>query len=144
MSYKRMFVMNEDEYKEFKRFKASQVPAPPPPSTIVKCPKCSREYPNENIMAHHLKSHVDGFKCNICGKVFESKASLTSHLKKHAPQVQPSTHSVLENHVQNQQPLPSMQPHTSSVQYVKPAKPRKPHKHKSVIKFDAKTWLTLK
>src|SRR5436190_1143916 len=95
-SYKRMFVLNEDEYKEFKRFKATQIPTPTS-TTTAKCQKCGREYPNGNILALHLKSHVDGFKCNICGKVFETKENLNRHLKNHAPQVQPTENSVLEN-----------------------------------------------
>ena len=138
-----MFVLNEEEYKEFKRFKATQVPPPPPPtSTTAKCPKCSREFPNENILAHHLKSHVDGFKCNICGKVFESKTSLTIHLKNHALQVQPSKHSVLDNSMPNQ--TMSLADSTPSIPQSKPVAPKKPHKHKSIIKFSANKWLTLK
>jgi uncharacterized C2H2 Zn-finger protein len=139
-----MFVLDEDEYKEFKRFKATQVPTPS--STTVKCAKCDREFPNANILAHHLKSHVEGFKCNICGKVFESKANLTTHLKNHALQVQPSKHSVLDNSAPNQ-PIPSADsvPHTwSSIQQSKPISHKKPHKHKSVINFSVKKWLTLK
>ena len=55
-----MFVLNEDEYREFKRYKsnlASPVADTPVADTPegVKCPICGREYPNENILAHHLK-----------------------------------------------------------------------------------------
>ena len=140
-NYKRMFVLGEDEYKDFKRYKASLVP-PPAASSIntVKCHICNREYPNANILAHHLKSHVDGFKCNICGKVFESKQNLTAHLQKHAPQVQPSKHSVLDNSMPNQ-PLQQAVP---PVQHVDVVKKRKPHKQRSVINFTATKWLTLK
>ena len=99
-----MFVLNEDEYREFKRYKSGS--HPPATETVtssgVKCPVCGREYPNENILAHHLKSHSDGFKCNICGTVFKFKRNLTVHLRKHAPQVQPSQHSVLDNNMPNQ------------------------------------------
>ena len=141
--YKRMFVLNEDEYKEYKRFKASQVPIDEPTIPTVKCPKCGREFPNENILAHHLKSHFDGFRCNICNKVFKTKPSLTSHLQHHAPQVEPSKHSVLDSHMPNQ-PMsqPSLPLPLSSLSIPKPLK-RKLHKHKSVINFTAKKWLTL-
>ena len=99
-----MFVLNEDEYREFKRYKAALPPPAPEASSSLaaNCPICSREYPNENILAHHLKSHVDGFKCNICGKVFKFKKNLTVHLRKHPLQVQMTTHSVLDNNMPNQ------------------------------------------
>src|SRR3977135_584161 len=155
-NYKRMFVLNEDEYKEFKRYKATLVPTmfETPTSVTVKCPICGREYPNENILANHLKSHVDGFKCNICGTVFKFKRSLTAHLKKHAPQVEPSRHSVLDNNMLNQhvhQPAPSLhQPapplHQSAppLHRVASVMPRQSHKHKSIINFTVKKWLNLK
>ena len=169
-NYKRMFVLNEDEYKEFKRYKATLIPTliETPTSVTVKCPICGREYPNENIMAHHLKSHVEGFKCNICGKVFKFKRSLTAHLKKHAPQVEPSRHSVLDNNIPNQHmhrsapplhhsapPLyhsaptlhysaPPLHHSAPNMHRVASVMPRKPHKHKSVINFTVKKWLTLK
>lgn len=143
--YKRMFVLNEDEYKEYKRFKASQVPVDEPAIPTVKCPKCGREFPNENILAHHLKSHFDGFRCNICNKVFKTKPSLTTHLQHHEPQVEPSKHSVLDSHMPNQpmsQPSLPLPQSSLSIPKAKPPK-RKPHKHKSVINFTAKKWLTL-
>ena len=143
--YKRMFVLNEDEYKEYKRFKASQVPIDESVIPTVKCPKCGRGFPNENILAHHLKSHFDGFRCNICNKVFKTKPSLTTHLQQHAPQVEPSKHSVLDSHMPNQpmsQPSLPLPQSSLSIPKAKPPK-RKPHKHKSVINFTAKKWLTL-
>ena len=153
-----MFVLGEDEYKEFKRMKATL--APTSVETSVKCPVCSREYPNETVMAHHLKSHVDGFKCNICGKVFKLKQSLSAHLQKHAPQVAPSKNSVLHNYMHNQpssesapvahHSAPALNrivrvPHHADahVRTVSSIKPRKPHKRKSVINFTVKKWLTL-
>ena len=111
-SYKRMFVLNEDEYQEFKRYKSGlNLPTTETsPSEGIKCPICGREYPNENILAHHLKSHVDGFKCNICGKVFKFKKNLNVHLRKHAPQVQQSEHSVLDKNMPNQPSEPTAVP----------------------------------
>ena len=165
-----MFVVNEDEYKEFKRYKSSL--APTETATSVKCPICGREYPNENILAHHLKSHVDGFKCNICGKVFKFKRNLTVHLRKHVPQVQPSEHSVLDNNMPNQplqqtavplkqtaaplkqtaarlkqtavplkQTAAGLQQTAASLQQT--AVPKKQHKRKSVLNFEVKQWLRL-
>jgi transposase-like protein len=117
-SYKRMFVLNEDEYREFKRYKSAS--HPPATETVtssgVKCPICGREYPNENILAHHLKSHFNGFKCNICGKEFKFKRNLTVHLRKHAPQVQPSQHSVLDNNMPNQPTAVHLQPTAAPLQ----------------------------
>src|SRR5271167_4727478 len=147
-NYKRMFVLSEDEYMGYKRYKATLAPAAH--DTSVKCPVCGRDYPNENIMAHHLKSHVNGFKCNICGEVYTSKQSLTLHLKQHAPQVEPSKQSVLDNNMPNQ-PLhdaaPPMHISVSPMHHTKPhvheATPRKKHKQKSVINFTVKKWLTL-
>jgi len=142
--YKRMYVLSEDEYKEFKRYKATKAPVEDiPMRNAVKCPKCGRDYPNENILAHHLKSHYDGFKCNICGKVFKQKGSLTEHLNKHPPQVEPSKYSVLDNHMP--QSIISETPLVP--QTARPTVPSikvKPHKHRCVINFTPKKWLTLK
>src|SRR5437773_7212148 len=96
-------------------------------------------FPMRIFLAHHLKSHVDGFKCNICGKVFESKTNLTIHLKNHALEGQLSKHSVLDNSMPNQ--TMSL---ADSIPQSKPVAPKKPHKHKSVINFSVNKWLTLK
>ena len=117
--YKRMFVLDEDEYKEFKQYKANL----PTPAT---CPVDDKAFVNDNVLAHHMKSHVNGFKCNICGKVFKQKRTLTLHLKAHPLQVQESNKSVLDN----DPPI------------VIPSK--KHHKQRSVLNFEAKQWLTLK
>ena len=151
-----MFVLNEDEYKEYKRYKATLEPK----EIAVKCSICGREFPNENILAHHLKSHVAGFKCNICGKVFQHNRSLTAHLKKHAPQVEPSKYSVLDSNMPHQAAPPlhfaappmhsaAPPPQRAAPPLHRPAPPlhrtaRKPHKHKSVLNFEVKKWLTLK
>ena len=44
--YKRMFVLNEDEYEEYKRFKASQVPVGEPALPTVSSPR--------EVAARHL------------------------------------------------------------------------------------------
>ena len=119
-----MYVLSEDEYKEFKRFKESHSTPTP-----VKCHVCGRDYPNENILAHHMKSHVDGFQCNICSKVFKSETALAAHLKRHPPQAQPSKHSIFD----------SPTPGTVSL----PVRKVKKHKHRSVLNFTAEKWLTL-
>src|SRR5438552_9749897 len=54
------------------------------------CPVDGKDFKHPNILAHHLKSHVNGFKCNLCGKVLKNKSSLRKHLKRHGPQVPPS------------------------------------------------------
>ena len=117
-----MYVLTEDEYQEYKSSKT-----PPPPS--VKCPEDGRQFPNANILGHHLKTHVNGFQCNICGKMFKTKHALTSHLKQHPPQVQPTDHSIFE----------SVSP-TTTPQHVML---KKVHKQRSVLNFNAKQWLTL-
>lgn len=121
MVYKRMHVLSEEEYEEYKRLKEAGQPA--------KCPEDGREFPNAGMLGHHIKSHVAGFQCNICGKVLKTRRGLTTHLKQHPPQVQPSTHSIFD------QALP-MAPVTE--------KPKKKHKQRSVLNFDCKQWLTLK
>lgn len=126
--YKRMYVLSEEEYLEYKKGK----------SPNAQCPVDGRVHPNENMLAHHLKTHVDGFKCNICGKVFNSKKALATHLKHHKPQVQPSKHSIFDSTMPAMPPIPPIgQPTVSSKQ------PKK-HKHRSALNFDSKQWLTLK
>ena len=66
--YKRMFVLTEEEYLDYKRHKEANRHQEP-----ATCPVDGRIYPNENILAHHMKTHVDSFQCNICGKVFKTK-----------------------------------------------------------------------
>lgn len=127
--YKKMYVLDEEEYKAFRTFKANT-----PKVTGVKCSICHLEFPNENILAHHRKSHVDGFQCNICSKVMKTKAALNRHLKAHAPQVKPSNVSVLD------------QPHVSIPHESLPLlsdKPKLKHKRIAPLKFKVKTWLTL-
>ena len=128
--YKRMYVLSEEEYLEYKKNK----------SPNAQCPVDGRVYPNENILAHHLKTHVDGFKCNICGKVFKSKKALATHLKHHKPQVQPSKHSIFDS-TMPAMPKPSMPP---TDQPTAPSIQPKKHKHRSALNFNSKHWLTLK
>lgn len=58
-------------------------------STI--CPVDGLNFKHPNILAHHKKSHVTGFKCNICAKVFKSETILNNHLAAHKPQVMEET-----------------------------------------------------
>ena len=95
--FKSMYVLDEDEYKNYKRYKANLPPPDVKPDEQATCPIDGRVYPNSNILAHHLKSHVNGYKCNICGRVFKHHPSLSRHLRHHAPQVKPSNTSVLNN-----------------------------------------------
>src|SRR5271163_1511292 len=55
------------------------------PSSL--CPVDGRDFRHPNILAHHMKEHVNGVKCNICGKVLKNKSSLRKHLRRHGPQV---------------------------------------------------------
>src|SRR5271156_5250186 len=113
MVYKRMYVLTEDEYLPYK----SSI-VEPAEVIAVKCPEDGREFPNAGMLGHHIKSHVNGFQCNICGKVFKTKRALTFHLKQHPPQVQPSTHRIFEK------VLPAA-----------PKKPKKSHKQRYTINF---------
>ena len=124
MVYKRMYVLTEDEYQRYK-----SLPTEPAPQAT--CPEDGREFPNAGMLGHHIKTHVSGFQCNICGKVFKTKRALTAHLKQHPPQVEPSTHSIFDN------VLPT------APQAI-PAKPKKKHKRRSTLNFETKQWKTLK
>lgn len=125
-SYKRMYVLSEEEYQEYKNYK-DKVPA------AVKCPEDGREFPNVGMLGHHVKSHVNGFRCNICGKVFKTKGALALHLRQHPPQVQPSSHSIFDN------VLP-----TTPQSMTQASKPKKSHKQRSVLNFTTSKWLSLK
>src|SRR2546428_6957674 len=85
--YKSMYVLGEEEYKQFKKFKASLVPKEGEEEASATCKICGKKFINANVLAHHNKSHVDGFQCNICLKVFKHRRTLTMHLKSHALQV---------------------------------------------------------
>jgi Zinc finger, C2H2 type len=113
--YKRMYILPEEEYLEYKRYKETVLE-----KETAECAIDGHNFPNANVLAHHVKTHFEGFKCNICGKVFKTKHALTSHLKWHPPQVQPSTHSMLD-----------------------PIQPVKTHKQHSNLKFNTTQWLSL-
>jgi hypothetical protein len=123
--YKRMYVLDEDDYKAFKQYKANL-----PTQQGATCSVDGKVFINENILAHHMKTHVNGFKCNICGKVFKQKRGLTLHLKTHPLQVQESDKSVLNDAPAQKSIPPTVIPKT--------------HKQRSVLNFEAKQWLTLK
>src|SRR5271156_6364755 len=127
MMYKRMYVLTEEEYEKYK----SSLTEPTPQVAQLKCPEDGREFPNAGMLGHHIKSHVNGFQCNICGKVFKTQRALTFHLKQHPPQVQPSTHSIFDK------VLPT------APQAI-PMNAKKPHKQRSTINFETSKWMTLK
>src|SRR5277367_6114472 len=54
------------------------------PSSL--CSVDGRDFKHPNILAHHMKEHVNGVKCNICGKVLKNASSLRKHLQRHRPQ----------------------------------------------------------
>ena len=65
--YKRMYVITEDEYMQYKRLKDRN----PLEAVAV----------DGKVFAH-------GFSCNLCRQVFKTAVALDIHLKQHAPQVQ--------------------------------------------------------
>jgi hypothetical protein len=103
---KRMHVITEDEYMQYKRLKDGS--------------------PLEAASDGKVFAH--GFSCNLCRQVFKSVVTLDNHLKQHAPQVQPSNHSIFVNVVPSEIPVA----------------PKKHKLRKSVLNFDVVNWLTLK
>lgn len=94
-SYKCMYVIPKEMYQRLKASSSTQsslnsvssqsqvTPTslpPPPPGTVV----CGKDFKHPNILAHHSKSHVDGFQCNICKRVLNSQQELNKHLVQHA------------------------------------------------------------
>jgi methionyl-tRNA synthetase len=133
-------VITEEEYKEFKRLKdGGKINV----DTIedAKCPVDDYVYPNANILAHHMKTHVNGFKCNICGKVFKTKFALDAHLRSHGPQVEPSKHSIFDSSLPSTTQTAMM---PQSVRLAVPSIKRKQHKRRSVLNFESSKWLTLR
>src|SRR5277367_4498809 len=49
------------------------------------CSVCGRDFKHPNILAHHMKEHVSGLKCNICSKTMKNSSSLRKHLIRHRP-----------------------------------------------------------
>jgi Zn-finger nucleic acid-binding protein len=87
-SYKCMYVIPKEMYQRLTNASSSQSslnsvssqsqitpPAPPP---------CSKDFKHPNILAHHRKSHIDGYQCNICKRVFNHQQELQKHLAQHA------------------------------------------------------------
>ena len=142
--FKCMYVLDEDDYKDYKRYKAGLPPPEVKPEEPATCPIDGRVYPNSNILAHHLKSHVNGYKCNICGRVFKHQHSLSHHLKHHAPQVKPSKSSVLDDTMPSDAMLNPNTSNANDMLNAKAVKPKKKHKRWVALNFDAKQWLTLK
>src|SRR2546428_9667731 len=152
--YQNMHVLNEDEYKQYKQYKAQNPTpiAPSQPELTATCPICGRKYPNQNILAHHMKSHVDGYKCNICGEVFKHKRSLKKHLKTHPLQVKESNISVLRDAPVQETPIAlqggasqrNVAQDDATQQHVAQdsAKRRKKHKGRC-LNFKCDKWLTL-
>ena len=90
-SYKCMYVIPKKMYQRLKASSTSsqsslnsvssqsQITPPPPPSSV-----CVKNFKHPNILAHHRKSHVDGYQCNICKSVFNNQQELHKHLAQHA------------------------------------------------------------
>jgi len=57
------------------------------------CPVDGRDFRHPNILAHHMKEHVNGVKCNICGMEFKNASSLRKHLRRHRLQAGPGAGS---------------------------------------------------
>src|SRR5277367_2511742 len=57
------------------------------PSSL--CLVDGRDFKHPNILAHHMKEHVNGVKCNICGKVLKNASSLRKQLQQRRPQATP-------------------------------------------------------
>ena len=135
--YRRMYVITEEEYKEFKRLKdGGKINV----DTIedAKCPVDDRVHPNANILAHHMRTHVNGFKCNICGKVFKTKFALDAHMRSHGPQVEPNKHSIFDSSLLSTAIMPQ------SVRLAVPSIKKKPHKQHSVLNFESSKCFTLR
>ena len=108
--YKSMHFLSDSDYKQFKQWQSTLRDSPETlrrhtetlrdsPETHGESPKkhgdtltcdiCSRRCKNAAVLAHHHKSHVSGYQCNICKKVFLHKRSLKLHLRGHPPQAIP-------------------------------------------------------
>ncbi len=94
--YKTMYVLPKDTYMALLKTSSlqspltpSQSPSTPSQSLSNVCPVCDLDFKHQNILAHHMKSHVIGHKCNICGKVFEHESNLHKHLVTHELQAHP-------------------------------------------------------
>ena len=135
--YKCMHVLIEEEYQDFKKYKSGILLA-------AKCPIDGRTFVNDNVLAHHLKSHVNGYQCHICGKVFKYRRSLITHLKTHSPQVEVSNRSVLDDQMPNQPSASTVVSPAASTLIIEQHKKDKNHKQqRSVLNFTSKQWLTL-
>ncbi len=94
-SYKCMYVMPKEMYQRLKASSTSsqsslnsvspqsQITLPPPPSSGAAL-VCGKDFKHPKILAHHRKSHVDGYQCNICKRVFNHQQELHKHLAQHA------------------------------------------------------------
>ena len=80
-SYKCMYVIPKKLYKSLITVSSESQSSLKSPSEAV---VCGKDFKHPNILAHHMKSHVDGYKCNICNKVFTHQQELQNHLTQHA------------------------------------------------------------
>ena len=134
--YKRMYVLTEEEYLNYKRYK--KIPSDNVDGQSAVCPVDGHVFPNSNVLAHHMKTHYNGFKCNICGELFKTKRGLATHLKNHPPQVHPSTHSIFNSSTSQTYIAPeTTEPPVVSTK-------RKAYKQRSTLNFKSIKWLTLK
>ena len=94
-----MYVLPKEKYEALiNQSQSSPIESPVSPnhshstsaqSPASLCPVGGRDFLNPNTLAHHMKSHVSGHKCNICGKVFKHARSLRKHLLTHRLQAKP-------------------------------------------------------
>ena len=80
-SYKCMYMIPKELYKSLNAVSSHSQSSLNP---VSQQQHCEKDFKHPNILAHHIKSHVDGFKCNICNKVFIHQEELQKHLNQHA------------------------------------------------------------
>src|SRR5277367_4262152 len=91
--YECMYVIPRDRYRALvgKSPGDSSLSLPAAHSSL--CPVDGRDFRHPNILAHHMKEHVNGIKCNICSKTLANASSLRKHLRRHRLQAGPGVES---------------------------------------------------
>ena len=157
-----MYVLPKDRYKALVgKSQSSPIQSPSTPndsqSTTVQspvslCPVCGLDFKNSNILAHHMKSHVAGHKCNICGKIFKSEGGLRKHLIMHGPQAEPPPDPPRIGPVSRPEPIGPSKRLQHEELHCSVCDKKVNHKrnlsrhmriHKNTLKFKATKWETL-